>query len=169
MALIKNTLAESATNMAIARLQRYENKLKAELETYGRGDAVSDLIAYANTGKPNDIPGRVARAQEIRTVLAAIPQAMARIEAERNEAMRQHNEVVTATHRDAARKKYKQKLQEFDARYAELARSGDGTAFLKAADEVARLAGEAMMTDDLRKYFRGEWRNRRRGADLARY
>ncbi len=94
---------------------------------------------------------------------------MARIEAERNEVLRQRNDAVTAAHRDAARKKYKQKLQEFDARYAELSRLGDGTALIKEADEVARLAGEAMMMDDLRKYFRVEWKNRRRAADLARY
>jgi hypothetical protein len=48
--------AEPDANTAIARLLRYENELKAELETRGRDGVVSDLIAYANTGKPTDIP-----------------------------------------------------------------------------------------------------------------
>lgn len=154
---------------AIGRLRHYESELKAELDAHGRGDVIADLITYANTGKPGDIPGRLARTRAIKTVLEAIPQAIARFETERNEILRQRNKAANIVRYEAARKAYKKALQDLDARYAKLARSGDGTALIKAADEVARLAGEARMMADLRKYFRVKWKYRPRGADLARY
>ncbi len=160
--------AETAANKAIARLRQYESELKAEMGTHGRDGVVSDLIAYANTGKPSDIPGRAARAQAIKTVLAAIPQVISRIEEKLNETQRARNQALNADVR-AAKKAYIEGLSEFDEHYKELAHSPDHAELLKAADELVRLAGNALMMTDLRKHFREKWRNRHRAADLARY
>lgn len=158
---------EKVASLAITRLRRYEEKLMAEFEACG--DVVCDLLAYANTGKLSDVPERVARAQAIKTVLAAIPRAIASLEDERNAAVRLRNDTVSSTRAAAAKKAYKEGLKEFEANYSELAHSRDKSALRLAVNELARLAREAGMLSDLRHCFRrSAWRGRYRADELAR-
>jgi len=163
------TVAKTGTtaSLAVARLRRYESDLRAELNALN-GDVVSDLVAYANTGKPGDIPERAVRAQAIRTVLAAIPQAVARIETERSDILRMNAETANADKRKAAVKVYREHLAEFDARYSKLAHSRDKSALHRAADELVRLAREAGRLTDLRLCLkRGKWQYRHRVNEVA--
>lgn len=157
---------DKVANMAIARLRRYEMKLKEELQACG--DVYSDLIAYANTGKPSDIPGHLARAQAIKTVLAEIPRAIAAFADEHNAAVRLRNEAASSARATAARKAYKIGLKEFEAHYSELAHSRDRSALRRAGKELARLAREAGEISDLRRRFKKvAWRGRYRISELA--
>jgi hypothetical protein len=166
----KATADKEAGTKAIARLKEYKAKLKAQLDRCYRNSWSADLLNYAyDRGELDDIPMRLLLAENINIVMLEIDNIISQIESDIGTSMRERNDAALLARRTEARKVYQTKLAEFEANYAKLSKLPDRTKFLNAAEELSRVAWEALMIPDLREHFRVKWGGWYRAGELERF
>lgn len=165
---IENARARlQASKAAIEHLKRYLAALQTELPASGA--LVIDLVECADKGAFDGLPERAARYLALDAIRATIPEAIAHLQRETQQA-RDEVEVYggspeSAAKQQAARKRYETKLQAFEDDYRAIATSSDRDLLPKTARELFQLARSASMVGHLRERFEA-LRERPRGHEL---